>query len=158
VCRQPIDWGTTGWCFVAPQPPRLTSGQPVTLSISLCRNGSSAARVRFPHDQQASWRVVQGATRFWSSNQQPAPFTAGEVVTLSPGECLRWRTDWRVTTDGRPMPPGDYLLQWNTGADLRSADGGGYQDSANVQVSEPQGASPVVAGRSVAAHWDHEPG
>jgi hypothetical protein len=141
VCRQPLSgWGTTGWCFVAADIVQFTAGHTTTLSVSLCHNGSDAGQVRFPSRQQASWDVAQGHTHYWTSSEQPSPFAAGEVVTLQPKECLRWRVDWHVTTHGRPMPTGDYFMQWNTGADLRDPSGTGYHDATNIHVG-PAGQS-----------------
>jgi hypothetical protein len=147
VCRGTLSgWGTTGWCFLADDVVQFTAGRTTTLSVSLCRNGTDAGRVRFPKKQQAAWDVAQGHTHFWQSNQQPSPFSAGETVTLQPKECLRWRVDWHVTTQGRPMPTGDYFMQWNTGADLRDATGQGYHDANNIHVgpaAQSNGVAPL---------------
>jgi hypothetical protein len=149
TCRFPAiqGWETTGWCFVAADVAQLTAGHTVTLTVSLCRNGTTSAQVRFPSRQQGGWDLWAGKRILWSSNEQGSPFTAGEVVTLAPNECLRWRVDWRVTTHGHPVPTGDYQLLWGTGADLRSPTGHAYHDESAVHVgpgSASGGIAPVV--------------
>lgn len=149
TCRGPLNgWGTTGWCFLADDITQLTAGRTVTLSVSLCRNGTGAGQVHFPSRQQAAWLLNNGHTHLWASNEQPSSFTAGETVTLQPQQCLRWRTTWHVSTHGRPVPTGDYELQWNTGAALRDPTGHGYHDLSNVHVgpgSSSNGIGPVPA-------------
>lgn len=135
VCRQPLDgWSATGWCFVSVLPSQWRSAQPVTLSLSLCRSGTDAAQVRFPHFQQAAWSVNAGRQRYWNSNWQGTPFIAGETLTVQPGRCLRWRVDWNVTTHGGPMPAGDYSMTFVTGAELRNPSGRGYNDAVNITI------------------------
>ena len=135
-CRQlEKGWQALGWCFEAEYPSTFTAGRGTTMSISLCRNSSLGGQVRFPSAQQAVWSISQGGTRLWSSTEQPSYFRAGEVVDLPSLACLRWRVDWHVTTHGRPLPAGDYVLAWSTGADIRDAQGAGYHDSDVVHVA-----------------------
>jgi hypothetical protein len=135
-CRQlEKGWQALGWCFEAEYPSTFTAGRVTTMSISLCRNSSLGGQVRFPSPQQGVWSISQGGIRVWSSTEQPSNFHAGEVVDLPSLGCLRWRVDWHVTTHGRPLPAGDYVLAWSTGADIRDAQGAGYHDSDVVHVS-----------------------
>lgn len=137
-CRQlEKGWQALGWCFEADYPSTFIAGQLTTMSISLCRNSSLGGQVRFPTDQQGVWSISRGGTRLWSSTEQPSNFRAGEVVDLPSITCLRWRVDWHVTSDGRPLPAGDYVLAWSTGADIRDAQGAGYHDSEVIHVSSP---------------------
>jgi hypothetical protein len=134
-CRRSQDgWGATGWCFVADDITELTSGRTITLTLSLCRNASSAGQVRFPNRQQAAWTLQNQQGRLWTSNEQPSPFAAGEAIVLQPQQCLRWRTDWRVTSHGQPIAAGDYSLVWSSGANLRDPIGNGYHEFVFVNV------------------------
>lgn len=136
VCRMSAQgWAATGWCFTAALPERWRAGHPVTLDVGMCRSGSDPGQVRFPSAQQAAWSITRGHKLFWSSSKQGSPFRPGEIVTVQPGRCLRWRVTWNVTSAGRAIPAGDYLLTFNNGSDLRDPSGRGYRDSQPISIS-----------------------
>lgn len=97
----------TGWCTRYTGPTTATRGEPVTLSMELCRlEAFPAASVSFATTREISLRVAD-----WEAGRGTSYRSPGRTVTIQPGSCLTWASTWDTRDrDGYLALPGEYTI------------------------------------------------
>jgi len=113
-CTDTSGRAAPGWCAVVSGTRIAKRGQPVTLTVSLCRTGGLDGVARFSGTLEADFvlRRTPGDDALWHYAAQHPDRARPHDVAVHGGSCLTWQTRWSVRGNtGAPIPPGNYDLE-----------------------------------------------